>query len=233
MTAAIWEQVRPRYGTSGCCTSWGLPCWRRPRSTWPSSPWTGADGGGRCRGASRSISVLLGMTAPSIGWAQGLMPRNRVLGWTMTALVGGASVIELGLITMQTWRGVPSHFNVATDFDAAVFTAMGVSVGILTLGLLVIAIWTGFRLRGQASALIAFATGIGLLLFASALGADLISRGVAVVEATGAVPAGVLIGAGGSGKLAHAAGIHGLQVLIALELLLGVRGVAGGRAFGR
>ena len=73
-----------------------------------------------------------------------------VLGWTMTALVGGASVIELGLITMQTWRGVPSHFNVATDFDGAVFTAMGVSVGILTLGLAVIAIWTGFRLRGQA-----------------------------------------------------------------------------------
>ena len=82
-------------------------------------------------------------------------------------------------------------------------------------------------------ALIAFATGIGLLLFASALGADLISRGVAVVEATGAVPAGVLIGAGGSGKLAHAAGIHGLQVLIALELLLGVRGSRAERAFGR
>jgi hypothetical protein len=174
-----------------------------------------------------NFGLSLGLTALSIGWVQGLMPRNRVLGWTTTALVGGASVIELGLITMQTWRGVPSHFNVATDFDAAVFTAMGVSVGILTLGLLVSVIWAAFRLRGLTSALIAVATGIGLLLFASALGTDLISRGVAVVEVTGAVPAGVLVGAAGSGKLAHAAGIHGLQVLIALELLLGVRGVAG------
>jgi hypothetical protein len=227
MTAAIWEQVRPRYGYqlvlyllgiamlasaafhlavfavdgSGW---WGPVSWRKPIN----------------------FGFSLGMTALSIGWAQGLMPRNRVLGWTVTALVGGASVVELGLITMQTWRGVPSHFNVATTFDAAVFTAMGISVGILTLGLLVVGVWAGFRLRGK-SALIAFATGIGLLLFASALGADLISRGVAVVEATGAVPTGVLIGAAGSGKLAHAAGIHGLQVLIALELVLGARGVLG------
>jgi hypothetical protein len=228
MTAAIWEQVRPRYsyqrvlyilGIAMLASAafhlavlavdgsgwWGPVSWRKPIN----------------------FGFSLGMTALSIGWAQGLMRRSRVLGWTTTALVGGASVIELGLITMQTWRGVPSHFNVATDFDGAVFTAMGVSVGILTLGLLVVGGWAGFRLRGQTSALIAFATGIGLLLFASALGADLISRGVAVVEATGDVPAGVLIGAAGSGKLAHAAGIHGLQVLIALELLLGVRGVVG------
>jgi hypothetical protein len=103
---------------------------------------------------------------------------------------------------------------------------MGISVGTLTLGLLVVAGWAGFRLRGRPSALMGFATGLGLLLFASALGTDLISRGMAVVEATGSVPTGLLIGAAGSGKLAHAAGIHGLQVLIALELLLEVKGVA-------
>ncbi len=228
MTAAIWEQVRPRYGYQRVLyilgvamlasaaihlvvfaldgsAWWGPVSWRKPIN----------------------FAFSLGVTALSIGWAQGLMGRSRVLGWTTTALIGGASVIELGLITMQTWRGVPSHFNVATDFDGAVFTAMGVSVGTLTLGLLVMAAWAGFRLRGRPSALIAVSTGLGLLLFASALGTDLISRGMAVVEATGAVPTGLLVGAAGSGKLAHAAGIHGLQVLIALELLLGVRGVVG------
>ena len=150
MTAAIWEQVRPRYGYQRVLyilgvamlasaaihlvvfaldgsAWWGPVSWRKPIN----------------------FAFSLGVTALSIGWAQGLMGRSRVLGWTTTALIGGASVIELGLITMQTWRGVPSHFNVATDFDGAVFTAMGVSVGTLTLGLLVMAAWAGFRLRGQ------------------------------------------------------------------------------------
>ena len=165
MTAAIWEQVRPRYGYQRVLyilgvamlasaaihlvvfaldgsAWWGPVSWRKPIN----------------------FAFSLGVTALSIGWAQGLMGRSRVLGWTTTALIGGASVIELGLITMQTWRGVPSHFNVATDFDGAVFTAMGVSVGTLTLGLLVMAAWAGFRLRGRPSALIAVSTGLGLLL---------------------------------------------------------------------
>ena len=142
----------------------------------------------------------LGMTALSIGWAQGLMPRNRVLGWTMTALVGGAlgdraradhhADVAWRSFAFQRghgfrWRRVHRHGRLGRDPHP----------------------WAGrhrhldrFPSPGPSSALIAFATGIGLLLFASALGADLISRGVAVVEATGAVPAGFLIGAGGRGS---------------------------------
>ena len=46
------------------------------------------------------------------------------MGWTTAAVL----VIEVVLIDLQAVRGVTSHFNTATAFDAAVFTVMGISI---------------------------------------------------------------------------------------------------------
>lgn len=64
--------------------------------------------------------------------------RRRVAWWagTVTAVALG---IELTLIAMQAWRGVGSHFNVATSFDAAVFSAMGLFI--LTLSAMLAVVW--------------------------------------------------------------------------------------------
>lgn len=48
-------------------------------------------------------------------------------------VVVATSWFEFALIVLQAARGARSHFNVETPFDAAVFTAMGVGVGVLFL----------------------------------------------------------------------------------------------------
>lgn len=44
-----------------------------------------------------------------------------------------AMAVELFLIVMQAARGTTSHFNVAEPFDAAIYSVMGIMIGINTL----------------------------------------------------------------------------------------------------
>jgi hypothetical protein len=48
----------------------------------------------------------------------------RIIGWGASIMMIG----EIAGITMQSWRGIPSHFNVATRFDVVVFASMGVMI---------------------------------------------------------------------------------------------------------
>ena len=141
--------------------------------------------------------------------------------------------IEIALIDMQAARGTSSHFNLATQFDAAVFGVMGVSIVCIWLGMLVLTVllfrqsfagsaW-GWSLRlGMVLALVG--TGSGALMTAPN------SRQLAEAHVTGRLPvAGAhTVGApdGGPGlpvtgwsadhgdlRVAHFLGMHGLQVL--------------------
>lgn len=165
------------------------------------------------------FSLSFALTFLSIGWVLGRLPHRRFLGWATTALVGGGGVVEVILIAGQRWRGVASHFNTATALDATIFTLMAVAIGTLVTGLLLLTVWAALRVPGATDRTAALA-GLVLMLVGSAIGNDLIMRGTATVEATGSVPPSVVIGAGGSGKLAHAVALHGLQVLAVLALLL-------------
>ena len=52
----------------------------------------------------------------------------RLAGRARTWLLGlfaGAATLETSLVSLQAWRGVPSHFNVETPFDAVVAQACG------------------------------------------------------------------------------------------------------------
>jgi hypothetical protein len=49
-----------------------------------------------------------------------------------------ACVVETFLVSMQAWRGVPSHFNMETRFDAAV--AVTLAIGGFTLVVVVVAL---------------------------------------------------------------------------------------------
>src|SRR5260370_12569432 len=49
----------------------------------------------------------------------------RIISWGVAI----SMVTEITCIVMQSARGVPSHFNGATPFDAAVFILMGATIG--------------------------------------------------------------------------------------------------------
>lgn len=167
------------------------------------------------------FGVSFGLAALSLGWVQGVLPRGRVLGWLTTSLIGVGSVVEVALITGQRWRGRASHFNSAEPIDELIFTLMGAAVGLVAMGMVVLLVWAIARLRGPAPAVIATFTGLVLFLGGSAIGGDLIARGTAFEETYDRVPSEVIIGAAGSGRLAHATALHALQVLALLALLLG------------
>jgi hypothetical protein len=171
------------------------------------------------------FGVSFGLFMLAAGWVQGLLPRSRAWGWTTTVLIVGGAVPEVGLITAQRWRGVASHFNLLTPVDAMIFGLMGATIAVIAVGTVALAVWAALRLRRPAATAIAVFVGLGLVLVASAQGQDLINRGLAYVEANEAVPPAVVIGVAGSGKLAHAVALHGIQVLGVLALLLGRSGL--------
>jgi hypothetical protein len=172
------------------------------------------------------FGVSFGLFALSVGWVQGVLPRSRAWGWTATTLIAVGGIAEVALITVQQWRGVASHFNLLTPLDTLLFSLMGVTIGVFSVGIGVLALWAALRLRRPAPTVLAVLVGLALVLAGSAVGSDLITRGIAYADAHEAVPSAVVLGVAGSGKLAHAVALHGIQVVGALALLLGRSGLS-------
>jgi hypothetical protein len=160
-----------------------------------------------------------GVTLLSMAWILRHLPVARRTGWIVGVGLVASSLVEVGLITMQRWRGVASHFNFTTDFDSAVFGVMGFAVTVFATFTIVVLVWAARR-AGVGSVRMAALGGVALLLVAQGFGSQLIAEGTATAVATGAAPAQVTIGAAGSGKLPHGIGIHALQVLAALAVVL-------------
>ncbi len=158
-----------------------------------------------------------GITNLSLAWVMTFLPKVRVRAWLLMGALGLASLVEVFLITMQKWRGVPSHFNAETPFDAAVFGWMGQMVGVVALVIVILTIWSLFSLNASPSMTWAVRVGLVLLVFGQAFGVLIIVNGLAP-ETT--YEAASIFGAAGQLKVPHSVAIHALQVLPFLGWLL-------------
>lgn len=61
--------------------------------------------------------------------------------------LGLANFGEVFWVTMQQWRGVPSHFNYATPFDAAAFAAAGIMISVTASVIGLVMLWSWFSLQ--------------------------------------------------------------------------------------
>ncbi len=171
-----------------------------------------------------------------LSFIQGHRRLVAIIGWASTI----ALVVELVLIVLQVGRGVASHFNYSTPFDAAVFSTMAGFIGLAwTMSLIAI----GLLLRQPMSdgafgwslrlGLIAAALGMGLAFLMTAPNAAQISalqagagNGILGAHAVGVPDGGPglpLLGwstEGGDLRIAHFFGLHGLQVLPLLGLAI-------------
>jgi len=157
-----------------------------------------------------------GATNLILAWVMTFLPKHRVRGWLLMGTLGIASLVEVFLVTMQKWRGVPSHFNRETAFDGAVFTSMGIMIGFVGLVIVVLTLWSFFSLKTSPSMAWAIRVGLVLLVFGQQLGGLLIRNGL---QATNYETASIF-GAAGLLKVPHAVTLHALQVLPALAWLL-------------
>jgi hypothetical protein len=135
-------------------------------------------------------------------------------GRARTLLVGvftAACVLETFLVSMQAWRGVPSHFNMETPFDAVV--AQMLAVGGFALIAVIVAL-TVFAFRSRTPSppglLLAIRAGLVALISAQVAGAVMIATGVRFV--VGGNP-GLAYASGGWLKPVHAVLMHGILVL--------------------
>jgi hypothetical protein len=133
---------------------------------------------------------------------------------TRTLLVGvftAACVLETFLVSMQAWRGVPSHFNMESPFDAAVAQTLAVG-GFALVAVIVALTVSAFRTRTTSppGLLQAIRAGLVALIGAQVAGAVMIATGVRLV--VGGNP-GLAYASGGWLKPVHAVLMHGILVL--------------------
>ncbi|MDA3648105.1 hypothetical protein LZ318_22080 [Saccharopolyspora indica] len=165
-----------------------------------------------------TFGLSFGVSVLTAAWICRLLPlaaRTRAL---LLSAFTAASLLETGLITLQAWRGVPSHFNTETAFDTAITRVL--AAGGVTLVVVVVAL-TIAALRPNPAAApsmrLALRAGLVALTASMATGAVMIVRGLML---------------GGAGRLAeayqsagflrpaHAVTMHAVLLLPALAWLL-------------
>ena len=125
--------------------------------------------------------------------------------------------VETGLIIIQAARGTISHFNVTNAFDGAIFSAMGILIGINTL-LIIYLLFLYFQAEIDLPAPIIWGIrlGIVLFLFSSAVGALMsvwLRHSVGVRDGGPGLPFVNWSMRGGDLRVAHFIGLHALQAV--------------------
>ena len=172
------------------------------------------------------FAASFGLYALTLAWMAALVQRGRrvvtVTGWVLVAL----SAIEIVVIVGQAARGVRSHFNDDTPFDALLFSVMGAAVALIWLATAVLAVVV-VRQR-IADRVVAWSIGLGLLVALLGMGVGLLMTGqpgggahsVGVPDGGPGLP---LVGwstTGGDLRIGHFVGLHALQVIPLLGAVL-------------
>lgn len=174
-------------------------------------------------------------------WLYSLLVTGRRLASVVSTAIVAFLAIEYVVIVVQVVRGRPSHFNISTPLDTALWATMGGTIAALWVGT---AILTALVLRApiadpasrwaiRLGGLISL-VGLALGALMTSAPAQTVPRSVGGVERMiGAHSVGVPDGGpgmaltgwsttGGDLRIPHFVGMHALQALPLLALLLGV-----------
>lgn len=167
-----------------------------------------------------TFGLSVGMLLATVGWILDRLPNRPRRAGAIAWILGAASTVEVGLITLQAWRGEASHFNSFDETNARIFSSMAVMVGIMSLCLIAVLVWAA--ISRPVDPLVSRATLAGMALVVAGLGIGqwLVSLGNDFAAANGIVPDVVTNGVAGTPKFPHAIAFHGIQVFIVAALAL-------------
>ncbi|WP_250007320.1 hypothetical protein [Actinoplanes sp. M2I2] len=182
------------------------------------------------------FAVSFAAYALTLAWMLTVLPRRSRLGeWAGTVIVA-VSFVEIAIITAQTVRGHRSHFNDTNALDSRLWAIMGASIMALFVAHLVIAVVVLRQRITDRVAAYAIRAGLLLSLLGLVVAWPMVMPGQATpAEAiSGAHAVGVpdggpglpLLGwstTGGDLRIGHFVGMHGLQAMPLLALLLARR----------
>ncbi|WP_369249616.1 hypothetical protein [Streptomyces sp. R41] len=165
-----------------------------------------------------TFGLSFGLTLIAVTWVTSYLRVGTRLRTALLVVFAADCVVEVGGITLQAWRRVPSHLNMETGFDTAVSMTLAVGGGVLVVLLSVFAV-ASFRNRpaGPLGMPLALRSGFAILLVALLSGAAMIARGV-VLTRTGHQDAAYHSTA--PLKPLHGVSLHAVLVLPALAWLL-------------
>src|SRR4051794_38753236 len=164
-----------------------------------------------------TFGLAFGLTLATITWLSGLLELSGRGRRAALVTFAGACCLEVTVITLQAWRGVPSHFNTDGPLNSAL--AYGAAAGGVVL-VLVTAVLAGASVRRRPDVPIALRVamriGLGTFTLALAAGIAMIAVGVAAERAGTLADA---YAAAARYKTTHAAFMHGVLLLPGLAWL--------------
>ncbi|MFF4707632.1 hypothetical protein ACWC4D_24720 [Streptomyces sp. NPDC001288] len=130
-----------------------------------------------------TFGLSFGLTLMAVTWVTSYLRIGERLRTVLLVVFAADCVVEVGGITLQAWRRVPSHLDMETPFDTAVSMTLAVGGGVLVVLLTVFAV-VSFRRRpaGPEGMALAVRSGFAVLLVALVSGAAMIARGVVLVR---------------------------------------------------
>ena len=174
------------------------------------------------------FGLSAGVTSLSLSWVMSFLPKHRIRGWLLAGSLGIAFIIEVFLIAMQQWRGVPSHFNFSTTFDSIVFSIMANMIILIEIIIVILTVWSLIALKGISTSFVwAIRLGLVLLVVSQIFGNLIVQNGLPKVLdfQTGeyiseGTKSAYIFGEAGSMKMPHALTLHAIQLLPLLAFLL-------------
>ncbi|OJF13446.1 hypothetical protein [Couchioplanes caeruleus] len=175
--------------------------------------------------------------AGTLAWMLSLLPRRSRAAERAATVVAALGVVEMIVIVTQVLRGTTSHFNGSTPFDALMWQIMGTAIMVLfaahfVVGVVLLRARIADRVAAHA---VRWGLGLSLLGMLVAVPMTLPSAappGQSVIAGAHSVgvpdggPGLPLLGwstTGGDLRIGHFVGLHALQILPLLALLLGRR----------
>ena len=170
-----------------------------------------------------SLSIAIFMW--TIGWLLYEVKLKIYPNFYMTIAFAAVMVIEQACITMQSFRGVPSHFNYSSSFDGIVYGIMGLGIIVNTILVTLLLI---FFIRKKTLVLPqpylwSIYLGLFIVILGSVEGAIMVMKSTHTIGAADGGPGLPFVNwstSHGDLRVAHFMALHGIQFsLIAGSLL--------------
>ncbi len=181
------------------------------------------------------FALSIGIYSLTLAWMLGQFTRwRRVADWAGTVTAGGL-VVEIIIIVWAAAAGTTSHFNIASALSGALWSIMGASIAVVWLMAVVVAIVLSGNRFGDPARMLALRAGVIIGLAGMAVAFFMVSpteeqlsdfQGIAGAHAVGVADGGPglpFLGwstEGGDLRAPHFVGMHALQLLPLLALLL-------------
>jgi hypothetical protein len=165
-----------------------------------------------------TFGLSFGLTLITIAWVASFLRLGPRLRTALLSVFAVTCVAETGMIDLQAWRHVPSHFDMETPFNTVISMSLAIGGGVLIAVLVTLTVRAYGPGPGVSpSTRLALRAGFTTLMIALLSGAIMIARGVVLVRTGHQQEA---YSAGGFLKPVHGVTMHGVLVLPGLAWLL-------------